>query len=245
MLRSGELSPDIGDAASLPGKDYHLGAITLRNCSAPSDADLQTIGKAVHLRELDLSGTKMSDKGAEYLAELKSLRILRLSSTEVSDLGLESLQGLKELQSLSLYQTRITPRGLEALKALTGLKRLWLCSLQVSAADVDALEKLLPGCRIVTDQRVALWAFQLGGAAGLQVPGERLHNDFREAARLPQRPFRVIGLDFRVERRLQDADLEYLAGFPGLESLMLMNGTALTDASMRHVGSLKSLRAYS
>ena len=73
LLRSGELSPDIGDAASLPGKDYHLGAITLRNCSAPSDADLQTIGKAVHLRELDLSGTKMSDKGAEYLAELKSL----------------------------------------------------------------------------------------------------------------------------------------------------------------------------
>ena len=75
--------------------------------------------------------------------------------------------------------------------------------------------------------------------------GGKIHNDFREAARLPQRPFRVIGLDFRVERRLQDADLEYLAGFPGLESLMLMNGTALTDASMRHVGSLKASGRYS
>ena len=68
-------------------------------------------------RELDLSGSSVTDTGVRELAGLTALTELNLSRTAVTDVGLKDLERLTNLQVLNLARTRVTPTGVAAFKA--------------------------------------------------------------------------------------------------------------------------------
>ena len=74
------------------------------------------------LEQLELSGTRITDYGLEFLTELTNLRQLGLQDTEITDIGVDCLKGLTKLEQLSLSRTQTTDAGLESLKGLTNLK---------------------------------------------------------------------------------------------------------------------------
>jgi serine/threonine protein kinase len=244
-LGNSSLSEEISDPDGMPTKAVRLRAVILRDQPNLTSAHLQTIGKAKNLQAVDLSGSKVTDKGAEYLGGLTALQNLRLTSTSVTDLGLEFLKDLKDLRALSLYGTTISPKGLGFLDGLKKLKRLWLCNLQVPEEDVKGLEKRLPGCRIVTDHRLALQTIKLGGRVGIVASGERDPRTAQEAGTLPKLPYRVRTIIFHGQGQLKDADLEYLDAAPGIESIGLANNPTLTSAAFKYLGDLTELENIS
>lgn len=85
-----------------------------------TDKGLQQIGKLRHLTRLSLDNTAISDEGLSFLKNAKNLLYLNLYHTAVSDRGLKSLEGLKNLKALYLWQTRVTPQGVAQIKEAIG-----------------------------------------------------------------------------------------------------------------------------
>ena len=84
---------------------------------------LRRHGGLSDLETLNLQGTKVTDKGVEYLKKLTKLQALDLAFTAVSDAGLEPLKKLEKLQSINLARTKVTPEGVVGLqKALPKAK---------------------------------------------------------------------------------------------------------------------------
>ncbi|MFC7335792.1 c-type cytochrome domain-containing protein [Haloferula chungangensis] len=98
---------------------------------------------------LDLSATKVSDRGVDEIAKATKLKMLRLSETEVTDASLDKLAVLAELESLNLYGTKVTTEGVLKLATLPNLKRLYLWQTQVDEAGAEELRKEMPNCEIV------------------------------------------------------------------------------------------------
>jgi len=82
-----------------------------------SDACLIPIKGLSQLRELDLSGNRITDDGMAMIAGMPELESLVLTATEVTDAGLVHLQALKKLKNLSLGGTGVTPQGARALQS--------------------------------------------------------------------------------------------------------------------------------
>jgi hypothetical protein len=90
-----------------------------------SDETLSFLRGQAKIRELDLSGSGVTDRGLTHLAELKTLEGLRLKKTKVSDDGLQRL-----------------------LRALPNLKRLNVENTAISNEIVDAWKVEKPGRRV-------------------------------------------------------------------------------------------------
>lgn len=97
-----------------------------RIASAITDDGLALIAGHTGLENLDISYSKVTDRGLKHLARLKKLTILDLEGCQITDDGLAELSGLSDLKWLLLPETRVTGEGLEHLK---DLKKLTLVSL--------------------------------------------------------------------------------------------------------------------
>ena len=84
------------------------------------------------LETLDLSETKVTDRGLAYLSTLTRLEKLFLDETKVTDDGLRYLKPLVNLDVLALNGTSITGRGLASLKMLTKLRVLNLSETKIN-----------------------------------------------------------------------------------------------------------------
>jgi hypothetical protein len=84
-----------------------------------------------NLEWMDISNTRVSDDGLQYL-EGHRLRYLNLSSTQVTDAGIAHLTKLASLHSLDLSHTHISDRGLSSLKDIPGLASVNLTDTQVT-----------------------------------------------------------------------------------------------------------------
>ena len=93
-------------------------------------------------KQLDLSGTQVTDAGLAHLKRFKHLEDLILDRTPITDAGLAHLKGLTTLQSLDLSQTEITDAGLSHLDRFTRLRSLLLEDTQVDGSGLKHLEKL-------------------------------------------------------------------------------------------------------
>lgn len=92
-----------------------------------SDAGLVHIAQMPNLEILCLHGMKnITDEGIACLVKMPSLRRLNIASSQVTDRGLEYLSQIKTLECLELPQDQkgITDRGLEYLSCLPNLKHL-------------------------------------------------------------------------------------------------------------------------
>ncbi|GAB4145140.1 MAG: protein translocase subunit SecD [Planctomycetaceae bacterium] len=74
------------------------------------------------VREVDLSGTQITDKAMEYIKELSSLEKLSLNDTNITDAALEQIKGLANLENLDIGDTQVTSTGLKALKEIKSLR---------------------------------------------------------------------------------------------------------------------------
>lgn len=84
------------------------------------------------LETLDLSETKVTDRGLAYLSSLAQLEKLFLDETKVTDAGLRYLKPLVKLDVLALNGTPITGKGLANLRALTKLRVLNLSETKIN-----------------------------------------------------------------------------------------------------------------
>ena len=110
----------------------------------------------VHLRglasltRLDLSGTLISDDAGQDIATHQGLVMLHLGRTKVGDATLEQLTALTHLNTLLIDGADVTARGLAVLGRLADLEYLYVREIpEVTDDDVDALQRSLPDCRII------------------------------------------------------------------------------------------------
>ena len=140
-LLSGLEDLNLGVGVSLGKTGVPVGA---GNCRVTggiqlTDLGVAKLGKLTRLRQLDISGAKITpaglkvlgnlpqlerlslwncaridDSAAPQLAALTRLTFLDLSATAIGDLGLEQISALPVLKLLYLTDTKTTPQGLEA-----------------------------------------------------------------------------------------------------------------------------------
>ena len=113
-----------------------------------TDSGLENLEGLIHLQELSVGGTFITDSGMPRLKQLTDLRWLWLDNTKVSDAGLASLEGLTHLQTLNLQGTYVTDVGLVHLRGLMSLKELYLANSDATEEGVKDLQKALPNCKI-------------------------------------------------------------------------------------------------
>ena len=96
---------------------------------------------------LDVSNTRISDRGLAHLKGLTWLQSLELGNTKLTDAGLACLQGLPNLHSLEVSNTQVSVAG---LNLFTGRKRFrfLVARTQVTAGDVQRLKRHAPGLEI-------------------------------------------------------------------------------------------------
>ncbi len=139
--------------SALNFESQNSSAVTFTAVSMRSNFTDQELAKLAPVMEamvsLDLSSTKVSDKGVEVIGKAPNLKVLRLPETGITDASLDLLAGLSELESLNLYGTQVTTAGVAKLVTLPNLKRLYLWQTQVDEAGAEELRKKMPGCEIV------------------------------------------------------------------------------------------------
>jgi hypothetical protein len=112
------------------------------NTPAMTDAGLEVLGELRQLRELDLTGSRVTASGLKELAGLQQLQTLHLGETQCfAPRGwapdfLEALVRLRQLKTLTLYVA-------DFLRGLAALQRSYRETLQ------RWLHEHLPGCRVI------------------------------------------------------------------------------------------------
>lgn len=98
-----------------------LTALPNLNSASFVDTNLNNLGlKYVcanrNIDNLDLQSTQISDKGLQYLGQLKNLKYLRLKENDqLTDASIPYLNQLKNLVDLQIHETSITQKGLKLL----------------------------------------------------------------------------------------------------------------------------------
>jgi len=170
----------------------------------PRKFDTLTVAQLRHLRELDLSGVRVTAEDLALLKNLPSLAILDLRNTGITDTELALLGELESLERLTLLGTAITDNGLTHLRHLRQLKELNASLIMTDAGlpylkELTSLRRLgLYSCRDITD----------AGLVNLQ---------------------ELEGLEFLQLQftKMTDAGLEYLEDLPALRFLDV-RGTGVT-----------------
>ncbi len=116
--------------------------------TAISDEGLAHVSGA-GIKNLNLSGTRITSGGLRMLAECPALSSVQLSGTQVDDAGVEYLAALPELRTLYLDGAPITDEALRLLESATSLRYLRLGGNRgVSDAGVARLEEALPHIKV-------------------------------------------------------------------------------------------------
>lgn len=194
-----------------------------------SDLDLENLQRLPALARLDLSYTRITDRGLERLKPLAGVRELNLQYAElVTDEGLAHLKGWKALRRVNVRGTKITDSGLEHLSQIATLEEIDAGFAELTSNGFDALAAL-PRLR-----RLAIGGNKLSDAAAQalrSLPHLRAL-DLSGAQRTDS------GLWFVA---LTDAGMEAIGALAELEELNLA-GIRIQDLSLRHLARLKRLR---
>jgi Leucine-rich repeat (LRR) protein len=219
-----------------------------------TDSDMPALARMTDLRHLNLSLTRISDRGLRalksapaiedlnlYFAEQitdegaavvknwKHLKSLNLRGTKITDATLEFLASVPTLESLDIGWAQITDTGLEHLTALTNLRRLTMGGNKLTDTALQFLGQMpqLEYLDIGGQQRTdsGLWSLLLT-EAGMQSIG----------AVTELRELRMDGAGVNAH------GLEALKPLAKLERLNLQACKRLRDDAAPVLASLKHLR---
>src|SRR5258708_1775491 len=117
-----------------------------------TDADLRRMAEAGDVRELDLSETRITNAGLQYLKSLHGVHRLNLYFAEyINEDGLAFLKNWQALEELNLRGGRVTSKIFEHLAGLKELRVLDLGATEITdegfdqITDLPKLEKLVIG----------------------------------------------------------------------------------------------------
>lgn len=180
------------------------------------DVPVDRLGK---LRELDLSGLRVSDSDLAELKYLSGLERLNLSQTGITDAGMETIGRFKALVQLNLDSTAISDKALKQVARLKNIESLSLKRTQISDTGIEAVSTL-PALR------------------ELHVSHTRLTDQSLESLRATRKTLQELNL---IETLVTDAGLRHLSGFNRLQTLYLKD-TQVTDAGLKHLLRIRDLR---
>ena len=117
--------------------------------------DLKSIGVLTKVRELNLGGPILKEKGGktifepkqidddglQHLVGLTELTSLQLDGTHITDAGLKHLAGMKKLRTLILSNTQVTDEGMEQLTKLPKLENVMLLETKITETGVGVLKR--------------------------------------------------------------------------------------------------------
>ena len=119
-----------------------------------SDGELRIVAALRGVSAVNIKNSSITDRGIAHLAGIgETLRELRLTGARITDAGLASLDAaeLKALKSLHLDNSRgsaVTDDSLPHLARLTTLEVLVVSNAFISKAGAERLQSELPNCRV-------------------------------------------------------------------------------------------------
>ena len=110
-----------------------------------TDLGVAKLGKLTRLRQLDISGAKITPAGLSALKTLPELERLSLWNCKaLDDSSAPALAALPKLRNVDLSYTSVGDETLKGLAAVADLKLVYLTDTKVTAAGVDAFRKQKP-----------------------------------------------------------------------------------------------------
>lgn len=186
--------------------------LDLWDCYWVDDAMLAHVSRLHGLRELNLSGTGVSDEGLVHLRAMTALENLNLGHGDMTGSGIAHLRGLPALRKLVLQWARFDDDSITLVVQLPALRDLTLLTNRVTE---DGIARL---ARKATLERLGLHAFDHLAGTGLA----QLHH-------LPA--LRVLSLR---NSQITDAEVAHLAGLSHLRELDLF-ATRVTKQGIDHL----------
>ncbi|MCI0563663.1 MAG: protein phosphatase 1 regulatory subunit 42, partial [Nitrososphaera sp.] len=105
-----------------------------------ADEHLADIGAMGELRQLEISGCSITERGIQKLTNIKNLKSLTLSRNMLTSKCLRVIAQGKQLRALTLFETRISSRDVGQLKVLKNLEQLNISgNLRVDDAVAETL----------------------------------------------------------------------------------------------------------
>lgn len=199
-------------------KAYRAGGVLHLLCKVWADED-ENLGKPTRVvRELNLSGSPVTDAGLDELKDFQEFSSLDLSTTKVTDAGLARIAVHPHLRWLALEDTSITDAGLKHLSALSNLEQLDLQNTGVTDGGFRHLEGMSKL------QNLNLRGTGVGDAG------------LKHLALLP----RLEDINLRATR-VTDAGLREVRAMPAIRKLDLRE-TEISDAGLVELKSLTKVR---
>ena len=81
-----------------------------------TDDDMKCLSPCTSLIFIDAGNTRITDRGASYLAEIKTLEYLFLWSTNVSDDLVDAIGNMSWLRMLDVSNTRVSQKAFDSLR---------------------------------------------------------------------------------------------------------------------------------
>jgi internalin A len=123
-------------------KAGHITSVDLRS-SWVTDSDMPLLAQLPQLANLDLSMTRITDRGLQQLKSAPAIVELNLYYAEqITDEGLAAIKGWKRLKNLNVRGTRITDATLEHAASVPTLEVLDVGYAQVTDVGLDHLASL-------------------------------------------------------------------------------------------------------
>ena len=196
-----------------------------------SDRGLRALKTAQGIEELNLYfAEQVGDEGAAVLRNWKHLRRLNLRGTKITDSTLEMLAGVTAIEWLDIGWAQITDTGLEHLSALTNLRWLTMGGNKLTDTALQFLHQMpqLEYLDIGGTQRTdsGLWSLLLNDG-GVQAI----------ASVTELRELRLNGTN------ITGRQLEMLKGLSKLERLSLQGCKRLKDDAANVLAEFRQLRA--
>ena len=165
----------IRQVSGLPSDPFRLTGAYFADVKALDDDRLAVLKDCVHLTELDLRSTRVTEKGLEIFRGKTNFTSLGLAYLRVTDTGLEFFKGNKRLRMLFLHDTYMTDKGLSLFHDCKELDTVWVggtpitdagmlpfreCKFlkwfdvratKVTREGVQTMKAALPACRVDTD----------------------------------------------------------------------------------------------
>jgi Leucine-rich repeat (LRR) protein len=180
-----------------------------------TDSDMPLLAQMKDLKRLDLSLTRISDRGMRALKTAPSIEELNLSFAEqITDEGAATVKNWKHLRRLNLRGTKITDATLEFLSGAASLEWLDIGWAQITDTGLDHLASL-----------TNLRALTMGG-------NKLTDNSLRFLRQLPQIEYLDLGGTQRTDSglwslQLTETGMQAVASVTDLRELRLA-GTAVT-----------------
>jgi hypothetical protein len=206
-------------------------AVDLRSSWA-TDSDMPLLARLKDLKRLDLSLTRISDRGLRALKSAPAIEELNLYFAEqITDEGAAAIKGWKQLRRLNLRGTRVTDATLEFLAGVPALEWLDIGWAQITDTGLDHLVAL-------TNLR------------HLAMGGNKLTDTSLQFLRqMPQIEYLDLGGAQRTDSglwslQLSETGMQGIAAVTGLRELRLA-GTAVTGRGLELLKPLTKMERLS